>query len=145
MQSALVFLTISIILGSCAAFQQQLQWRLSKTPLGHKQFAGHRALNRNDVVMSIRGGFLNPATINKARDTLLASPNSLFNGLFAGLAAITVASKVLSIKKDSGDASSKEEKPAGVKSLQSRFLIVFWLMRMAGARLSFHSFPMFAT
>jgi hypothetical protein len=82
--------------------------------------------------MSIRGGFLSPV-VSKAQDYLSQSPSSLFNGLFAGLAAITLASKVLlAVKKDDGSAGDKDVKPAGVKSLQARFLIVFWLMRMAG-------------
>jgi len=66
---------------------------------------------------------------------MLGSPDSFFNGAFIGLAGLNIAWKLLGAtqsltsqkRPDSGD----EEKPAGVKSLQMRFLFVFWMMRMA--------------
>ena len=70
----------------------------------------------------------------KTRESLLSSPANLFNGLFLGLAAVALVSKVAGIQSNKSSTSSQNaepEKPAGVKVLQAKFLTVFWLMRMA--------------
>lgn len=59
------------------------------------------------------------------------SPSAVFNGLLLALAAATVVWKVALASFDRSQGGEKEAKPAGVKSLQLRFLAVFWLMRMA--------------
>ncbi len=57
-----------------------------------------------------------------------ATPDLLFQSVFIGLACTALLLKVLD--RDNS-AEGKEEAPAGVRSLQLRFLIVFWLLRMA--------------
>lgn len=67
------------------------------------------------------------------------TPQSLFNTSLLALALVTVASKILARSVGrGGDSSSKSgkeatapEKPASVKSLQRKFLAVFWLLRCA--------------
>ena len=77
----------------------------------------------------LRGGFIPAAAIS--------SPQILFQSLFAGLASLTLSSKVLSaytsrkVAATSSSTPAGDVKPEGVKSLQWRFLIVFWLMRLA--------------
>lgn len=60
----------------------------------------------------------------------LSSPSQLFNVLLCGLAGTAAVWRFLGAR--GGDnANSAEAKPSAVKSLQFRFLIVFWLIRMA--------------
>ena len=64
----------------------------------------------------------------------MQSPTSLFNGLFLSLATVAFFSKLAAFKSNSSKVSESGDdsvKPAAVKTLQAKFLIVFWLMRMA--------------
>ena len=53
----------------------------------------------------------------------------MFQALFLSLGAVAAVAKVLD--RDSGSNADQEEMPAAMRSLQVRFLIVFWLLRMA--------------
>lgn len=116
-----------ILVASCAnAFQ--LQGRgTQKRPLLVASFTkggpGTYSTNNNlpiPVVAKLRGGFA------------VSSPQVLFQGLFAGLASLTLSSKLFEkYRKEAVTSKVDDSKPAGVKSLQWRFLIVFWLMRLA--------------
>ena len=68
----------------------------------------------------------------------LSSPTSLFDSLLVALGGSTFFWKLglyFSNKRDqnkvSGDCEAEDQKPKEVAALQKRFLIVFWLMRMA--------------
>jgi hypothetical protein len=77
--------------------------------------------------LSLRGG-----SICKIAEVIGSNPNTLFNGVFAGLcgtAALWKMADAVSTKDSSASAASK---PTGVRNLQVKFLSVFWLMRMAG-------------
>ena len=67
-----------------------------------------------------------------------SSPSGLFNAALAALAFTTVGIKTAAKLSDdagskSADGSSKkkEEKPKEIKSLQIKFLSVFWLLRLS--------------
>lgn len=65
-----------------------------------------------------------------AAATAGASPQALFNTLLAGLALTTAIAKVGQRMSQSSSAdTTAPEKSASVKSLQARFLSVFWLLR----------------
>lgn len=66
---------------------------------------------------------------NKLKSVLLTSPNNLFNGMFISLLSVALLWKGIEITNNKNDSSIV--KPPKVKSLQLRFLIVFWLMRMS--------------
>ena len=129
MKSLLIFVVIALIAGTCFAFKS----------CNHH----HRGLNQHQFInvpsstssrrqggLLLRGGFV-ASFAEKAKFTILSSPNSLFQSLFAGLAALTIFSKLLSVQNDVKSkkqqaTKSDEVKPAAVLSLQIRFLIVFW-------------------
>uniref|UniRef100_A0A7S2GU32 Molybdate-anion transporter n=1 Tax=Octactis speculum TaxID=3111310 RepID=A0A7S2GU32_9STRA len=75
--------------------------------------------------LSLKGGFTFASTFG-------TGPDGMFNALFAGLLATVFSLKTIGAKglatKD--DAAPKEIDPK-VKSLQWRFLAVFWLFRLA--------------
>lgn len=88
------------------------------------------SLNR---VRTIRAGASPNDVLVKGADYMLSNTSNLYNGLLLGLAATAVAWKVIEAR--SGNTTNSKEledtKPQSVKSLQFRFLLVFWLMRMA--------------
>ena len=53
----------------------------------------------------------------------------MFQTLFLSLAATAAVTKALD--RDRSGSSEEEEMPAAMRSLHWRFLIVFWLLRMA--------------
>jgi len=53
----------------------------------------------------------------------------MFQALFFSLAGLAAVAKLLD--RDSGSSGDREEIPPAMRSLQVRFLIVFWLLRMA--------------
>jgi MFS transporter, MFS domain-containing protein family, molybdate-anion transporter len=90
-----------------------------------------KSSNVNSLLL--RGGYISPL-IAKAKSSLLQSPANLFNGLFLSLASIALISKVAAVQLGNSKKSAdnvESVKPAGVKTLQAKFLVVFWLMRMA--------------
>ena len=99
-----------------------------------KENVNHHAM-RN--VKSFRGGSLG-AGLNVASPSFqsilhsfLMSPTSMFSGLLVALVASAASWKVYEAKRNLSSGESQDEKPAGVRALQMRFLGVFWLMRMA--------------
>eukprot|EP00954_Amorphochlora_amoebiformis_P011252 880559-Amorphochlora_amoeboformis.AAC.1 len=64
---------------------------------------------------------------------MFSTPDSTFNTLFAGLGATALAIKVGDRPKDDGGDKDDddEDNKRRVRSLQRRFLSVFWMMRMA--------------
>jgi MFS family permease len=73
-------------------------------------------------IINMRGGAI-PKLANM-------TPTSFFDYTFLVLAAVAGSLKIVQSKLGSVNKTA-EEKPAAVKSLQARFLVVFWLMRMA--------------
>lgn len=83
-----------------------------------------------DMSLGIRGGAgIASTVVNK----MSASPLSLFNTNLILLGLATASIKLVDRMKTSADSSSKSSppKPAAIKSLQIRFLSVFWLLRCA--------------
>jgi len=68
---------------------------------------------------------------------LFKNPDSLYNTSFNALALLAVLFKLFQAAKEkqspseSSSSSSQAKKPPAIKSLQYRFLIVFWLLRCA--------------
>lgn len=90
--------------------------------------------NRMSAAVAIKGGSISVAAkfLEQLPGKLSSSPDSLFNGVFAGLMTTATAWKFLEYSKSTIDSQDKaDEKPAGVKELQIKFLSVFWLLRMA--------------
>ena len=86
-----------------------------------------------DLSLFPRGG---AAAAASATVDLLSTPDQLFNVTLAALALLTVTIKLLQItaieqEKQQQESSKKTEKPAKIKSIQTRFLSVFWLLRAA--------------
>lgn len=79
-------------------------------------------------VVALRGG----ASLASVSDKLLASPHSLFNGVFA---ALVISAALLKLSPSGSKQTSSDEpadaKPAHTLSLQRRFLAVFWMLRMS--------------
>lgn len=104
-----------------------------KGDIPNSRFSSHCSTELKANNLLLRGGYVAPF-LTKAKSTLMQSPASLFNGLFLSLATVALISKLAAVSasstksSESGDASVK---PAGVKALQAKFLIVFWLLRMA--------------
>ena len=74
---------------------------------------------------ALRGGAKPLASLGAA---IGASPGSLFNAVFGGLAGTAVVAKVASASPGGDDAVESSPAAAGVRR---RFLPVFWLLRMA--------------
>jgi MFS transporter, MFS domain-containing protein family, molybdate-anion transporter len=136
-QVTLSSLLLAASSGGSDAYQNVQRCKILQKQMTNIDLLGNRVSGRFATELSsssfsnllIRGGSIGPV-LNKARTSLLQSPVSLFNGLFLSLATVAVVSKLAANSNKSGsDAAS--EKPAGVKVLQAKFLIVFWLMRMA--------------
>lgn len=80
------------------------------------------------------------STIGQALSSTFATstPSGLFNAALAALALTTVGIKTAAKlgdakKEDNGDGADgkKEEKPKEIKTLQIKFLSVFWLLRLS--------------
>jgi len=86
--------------------------------------------------LSVRGGAL-LATPTSLASSISSNPTNLFNANLAGLALATTCIRLFGYLKTKGkndDETAKAAstaKPAKVKSLQIRFLAVFWLLRCA--------------
>ena len=98
--------------------------------------------NENNIVR-LRCGSLSSSLLNKdntnvitklsaSLSSLSSTSNGLFNSLFLILSSTAVVWKIIeNISNKNKDNNNANTKPAAVKNLQWRFLIVFWLMRMA--------------
>jgi len=114
------------------------------TGTGYTLFHHHSYNNKVHVssrLCDIRGGFVAADSLtsshlnilSKASEYILSNPTNLFNSLLASLVCLTLLLKYVDNKSiSSRSVDAKIVKPAEVKSLQFRFLMVFWLMRMAG-------------
>jgi hypothetical protein len=97
------------------------------TRLHRDLFEPHRQHGLSMMLDVPRGGAA--LAVNKISE-MAKTPSGLFNAALMGLALSTAAIKVLQ-RSTSAKNTNKDEKPASVKSLQIRFLIVFWLLRCA--------------
>eukprot|EP01040_Poterioochromonas_malhamensis_P008711 gene8711-9430_t len=91
-----------------------------------------------DKILSIRAGSTQlPLSVSGFLAKYSSNPTYFFNTWLAGLSSLTLLWKFLDSRQKDDTSSNKsdsnqvESKPSEVKSLQSRFLIVFWLLRMA--------------
>lgn len=79
-----------------------------------------------------RGGAAGPLSATSKLAELTSTPSGLFNTALMALALTTATIKILQRSSEVSKGGTKEQaKPASVKSLQIRFLIVFWLLRCA--------------
>lgn len=122
-----------ILIGWFCLFTQNFSfakaWQLPKAKLGAYLQQKHPQWSRIDGLskkLTLRGGSTSSTSLN----AVISSPEPLFNALLTGVAGSSVLWKLAdAIKaKTTNDA---QEKPKDVQSLQTRFLIVFWLLRMA--------------
>jgi MFS family permease len=121
---ALKIITLLLLLATSSAFLQNVRrGPLANVPSIRRDIS---RFERERPNLALRGGAVAQELVAKAGELLLANPTNLFNGLLVGLAATAFV-----WKKSSGGSKDAGEKPAGVRSLQMRFLAVFWLMRMA--------------
>ncbi len=103
----------------------------------------HRTIHNNviDPILKLRGGQLAndwmPKSVKTVKESILSSPKTLFNTVFAALLVQAIAFKLINLAK-CGTKSHSEEltntkdfKPVSVQRLQLRYLIAFWLLRMA--------------
>lgn len=80
---------------------------------------------------TLRGGYTDCLTFaNGALEKLVGSPALVYNAYLLGLSCGVIVWRAAESNKQS-TTSVKEGKPIGVTSLQKRFLIVFWFIRMA--------------
>lgn len=70
-----------------------------------------------------------PGLLKTTISAMAKTPDALFQSLFIALATAAILLKVLD--RDWKSTEVKEVPPDGVRSLQARFLAVFWMMRMA--------------
>lgn len=79
-----------------------------------------------------RGGAVAEAGLASKLASVTETPTSLFNTALVALAVAATVLKVMQRSSESGESSkAASEKPSSVKSLQIRFLSVFWLLRCA--------------
>lgn len=93
-------------------------------------------INGHALMMSIpRGGAIAANGIfSSIKDQISGAtktPSALFNSALLTLALTTTAFKLFQKSSESGEDVKKDDKPKSIKSLQLRFLSVFWLIRCA--------------
>jgi hypothetical protein len=95
-----------------------------------RHYTAHNHNARRQVFDMPRGG-AGPLAATKLAE-LTSTPSGLFNTALMALALTTATFKILQRSTDISKGKRKaKEKPSSVKSLQIRFLAVFWLMRCA--------------
>ena len=117
------------------------QWHHRHVPHRHTT-TSTTAMHSSIVLSEIpRGGAIIAKNLLTTVSTTLSSctsnPNSLFNITLILLTSLTVFAKIAqrtmtgtsSTNPSSGTTTSTESKPMAIKSLQRRFLAVFWLLR----------------
>lgn len=105
------------------------QFLSNSLKIEHYKPFNHRHLKTQNL-LTLRGGFQADLSIDLLKNHLVANPSNLFNGLLLLLLSGTAVLKGIE-KFGSTATASNAEKPEGVKDLQTRFLTVFWLLRMA--------------
>ncbi|GAB5361682.1 hypothetical protein AAMO2058_000733500 [Amorphochlora amoebiformis] len=135
------FLT-TLLVGVCAAPQGVLSRstrvsssRMSPLSLRHKQIlvpkpVADRTRLKTKRLLAVSSV---PEAATAIATNMFSTPDSTFNTLFAGLGATALAIKVGDRPKDDGGDKDDddEDNKRRVRSLQRRFLSVFWMMRMA--------------
>ena len=119
---------------SASNFQTSSHSSLMKIPASAARF--HRSAfpitTITQPALQLRGGESSSSSLNAVSDLVgqfgAKDPQSLFNTSLIGLALITVIFKVLQ-RAAAPASSAADEKPASIKSLQRRFLSVFWIIR----------------
>lgn len=96
----------------------------------HVHYKHHHHHRHYDPVFDIPRGGAGPLAASSLAD-LTSTPSGLFNTALMALALTTATFKILQRSSDISKGDSSKTKPASVKSLQIRFLIVFWLLRCA--------------
>lgn len=71
-----------------------------------------------------------PPPRGRKLEELIESPSKLFNSILVILMLATVMFKIME-RSTRATPKTRKKKPSAVKSLQARFLIVFWLIRCA--------------
>jgi MFS transporter, MFS domain-containing protein family, molybdate-anion transporter len=95
-------------------------------PLHALRLRGGAKTGGLDAAGAVGGAF----SLARVVSTATATPTSFFNAIFLGLlSGVGLLKGSALIKRD--DSTAAPSKPASVKSLQARFLVVFWLLRMA--------------
>lgn len=87
---------------------------------------------RTKMALSVRGGAATNSLMMDITERFGSKdPQSLFNTSLLGFAVITVMMKLMQRMASSKDidAATKEEKPKSIRSLQIKFLSVFWILR----------------
>jgi hypothetical protein len=90
--------------------------------------------NKFNKIIALRVGATGLLATPSAWSSLTSTPTALYNLLLGGLATTTFIWKLVesrSNNKSNTNEATTSSKPAEVKSLQFRFLAVFWLLRMA--------------
>lgn len=116
---------ISLLL-ICISFSVQAFVKSAHLPCHTKIVQNHHYKFKFD---NVRGGFFDKQVLKGLKAT--ASPDSLFNSLFIGVSGSSVVWKVTQYLNSLRQGKETDKKPLEVKSLQWKFLIVFWLLRMA--------------
>ena len=93
-----------------------------------RHYIQHNHNAKRQIVNLPRGG--GPLASAKLAE-LTSTPSGLFNTALMALALTTATFKILQRSTDIQKNSNTKEKPASVKALQIRFLLVFWLLRCA--------------
>ena len=109
--------------------------RSSLKPIQHQKhtFASKQNANANGLTAMMalpRGGADVLACLSSKVAAATKTPASLFNSALITLALTTVLLKVIQRSQPSSD-TKKAPKPKSIKSLQMRYLSVFWLIRCA--------------
>ena len=93
------------------------------------RFIGNSQEYKNTI--RLRGGAVPLAFVEGIKATTNLNPSNYFNSLFAVLISAVILFKGAEKGNYRNPAKGKASKPANVRSLQVRFLSVFWLLRMA--------------
>ena len=107
---------------ACSAFRTPV--RLAKLHEGGMLLRRRSAAHAAKGMSMMTGG----AALTAVR-ALGATPDLLFQSLF--LALVTTAAVAKIADRDTSNTDNEEKMPAEMRSLQIRFLSVFWMMRMA--------------
>lgn len=147
--SMILICLLNVILGCTALYQSKsianskqvfknLDSSSYSTQLLTSSFPMNKYLRSNTKlysnILDLRGGY-QCNILSKLNEYALSSPTNLFNSLLVGLIGLTILGRVLDSKSTQKNNSMNQQqidaKPNNVKSLQFRFLTVFWLIRMA--------------
>lgn len=111
-------------------------WQDVETPLNKvpsvipSSFSGERTDTSLQMSLGLRGG---AASASSLISSAISSPTGLFNSCLVGLGLTTAVLQLIGRSPGSKEdaAKAKAQKPTIIRSLQRRFLAVFWLLRCA--------------